>query len=229
MQVKFNLPKKIHEIITENTFGLIKRQFDPDYRIEDAMPAEKGVELPTNTAPMQRFVYAQGLGVITEGLHEYGVSGNSLFITILRATGKLSKISLETRNFPAGPPIDPPAAQCQGRQTVRYAVCEVDSPDELFKEADEFMGGVLTDFGQAENRDFLKINNPNILVYGVKIPEKGDGMIIRALNISDKPQNIALDSPFIETNSLETPISELYNNTEITFGPNELKTLLIMN
>lgn len=226
MQVRFKLPEKIYETVSENTFGLIKRHFDPDYRIENLMPAAKAQELRTNTAPMQRFVYAQGLGIITEGLHEYGVSGNSLFITILRAMGKLSKLSLGTRGFPAGPPLDTPGAQCLGRQSVRYAVCEVDSPEELFKQADEFMGCTLADFGQTENKYFLEINNPNILVYGVKFPEKGEGIVLRVYNISDKPQKTGLNAEFTETNSLEEEISKLYNiNDEISFKPNELKTL----
>lgn len=226
MQVKFKLPEKIHKTVAENTFGLIERGFDPDYRIEEYMPAEKGQELRTNTAPMQRFVYAQGMGVITEGLHEYAVSGNSLFITILRATGKLSKLSPATRNFPAGPPLDTPAAQCMGKQSVRYAVCFVDDPQELFKEADEFMGCTLAEFGQEQDRDFLHIDNKNILVYGVKYPENVDGMIIRAMNISSQLQSAGFSQEVTETNSLEEPVSRLYNiNEEVIFKPNELKTL----
>ncbi len=230
IQVKFRFPEKIYETVAENTFGLIKRRFNPDYRIEKHMPAEKGRELSTNTAPMQRFVFTQGLGILTEGLPEYGVSGNDLFITILRATGKLSGVSLGTRNLPAGPPLSVPGAQCAGRQTVRYAICEADSPQELFRHADEFMGCTLAEFGEAQSGDFLTINNPDILVYGIKFPEKTDGIITRAVNISDKPQKTGFNSEFIETDSLEEPISGIYGiNEEIIFKPGELKTVRLLN
>ena len=38
------------------------------------LPDRKGLEAWTNTAPMQRFVWANGFGVITKGLTEYEVS-----------------------------------------------------------------------------------------------------------------------------------------------------------
>lgn len=239
-QIKFELPEKVIETVAENTFGLIKRTFDPDYRIEDHIPAPKGVELKTNTAPMQRFVFAQGLGIITEGLPEYGVSGNSLFVTILRATGKLSAKSLNTRAFPAGPPLDTPAGQCIGKHTVRYALCPVESPQELFRYADEFMGCVFGFVGRTEgscgySKSFASLNNSNILVYGVKSPENPEekGVILRLLNISDKEQALLLNNGesggYKELNSLEEPVSEGCNiDKELVFKPKELKSVLVV-
>jgi len=241
MQVKFNFPDKITQTVSENTFGLITREFDPDYRIEDFIPTDKGDELKTNSAPMQRFVYSQGLGIITEGLPEYVVSKNSIAITILRSTGKLSAISLDTRNFPAGPALDTPGAQCIGRHSVRYALCLADEPDELFKHADEFMGSIITDTGHALPEEktvfpenLIKINNQNLLVYAVKSPENREarGLIIRILNISPDEINSGFNSDigfsgFVEVNSLEIPVSEKYGMDEnVIFKPYELKSLL---
>lgn len=240
MSVKFPLSQKITETVSEDTFGLITRTFGPDYRVEDHIPAEKGQELHTNTAPMQRFVFAQGLGVITEGLSEYLVNDNTLSITILRATGELSSRSLNTRNFPAGPPLPAAGAQCKGRQSVRYALCIVDEPQQLFKEADEFMGSVIAAVGQrnaAENSSFfekfINYENKNILVYAVKASENREisGVILRLANISGEQQNIAVKSsiPFstyCELNALEEIISENHDlKSEIIFKPHELKTL----
>ena len=223
--------------MSENTFGLIKREFDPDYRIEDHIPAEKGAELRTNSAPMQRFVFSQGLGVITEGLPEYVASGNSLAVTILRSTGKLSAAALNTRNFPAGPPLDTLGAQCVGKHTVKYAICPSENPAELFKEADEFMGSLIADTGRACRTlqfpgIFLKIDNKNILFYGAKIPENRevDGVVARLFNVSDEPQSLFLKQGcFKEVNSLEKPISgESGKDKEIVFNPHELKSLLFL-
>lgn len=147
LQIKFRFDKPVENTFAENTFGIINRKFDPDYSLKEFIPAQKGTELKTNTAPMQRFVWADGISVITEGLSEYGVSKNELYITALRSVGKLSKLALNTRNFPAGPPLDTEGAQCSGIQSVRYALCAVDNPVELFKEADEFFGSIISDVG----------------------------------------------------------------------------------
>ncbi len=254
MQLKFNLPEKIAQTVSEDAFGLITRDFDPGYTPEEHIPAQKGQELRTNSAPMQRFVFARGLGIITEGLSEYVISQNSLNITILRSVGKLSEISLNTRKFPAGPALNTPGAQCRGDQSVRYALCVSDSPKELFKEADEFMGSVISFTGQAleETSGFftkilghckgsaeeffplslIKISNDNLLVYAVKSPENRNlnGVVIRLFNVSDIPVKAFFSSElnfsgFMELNSLEEPISEKYGmGKEVIFGPQQLKS-----
>ncbi len=243
MQLKFNLPQKITQTVSEDTFGLITRNFNPDYRMEDHIPAEKGKELKTNSAPMQRFVFTRGLGVITEGLFEYIVSGNSLAITILRATGKLSGISLNTRNFPAGPALDTPGAGCPGKHSVRYALCFAEDPQKLFREADEFMGSIIADTGRALTPkspifpgNLMNISGDNLLVYAVKNPEnrKIMGIVVRMFNTCDESTETFFSSDmvfsgFIEVNSLEEPISKEYKmDDKITFGPKELKSLLFL-
>ncbi len=242
MQVKFQLPEKITHTVSENTLGLIEREFDPDYKIEKFIPAKKGEELKTNTAPMQRFVFSQGLGIITEGLPEYLVSKDVLSVTILRSTGKLSAGSLNTRNFPAGPPLDTPEAQCKGKQAVKYALCLTDNPEELFKHADEFMGCIITQTGLVSNEEtgqlsenLIKITNENILIYAVKTPENTNikGIILRLINISQKTQSCRFSSTnysgFYEVNSLEEIISEKYNpDEEITFNSQDFKNFLVV-
>ncbi|MCK7485179.1 MAG: hypothetical protein MZU97_06210 [Bacillus subtilis] len=47
LQVKFRFSNNIDKTISENTFGLIERTFDPEYSISANMPAEKGKELKT--------------------------------------------------------------------------------------------------------------------------------------------------------------------------------------
>lgn len=153
LQIKFRFDKPVENTFAENTFGIINRKFNPDYSLKEFIPAQKGTESKTNTAPMQRFVWAEGLGVITEGLSEYGVSKNELYITALRSVGKLSKLALNTRNFPAGPPLDTEGAQCSGIQSVRYSLCAVDNPVDLYKEADEFFGSIISDAGSFCNCD----------------------------------------------------------------------------
>ena len=71
---------------------------------------------------MQRFVWAQGLGVITKGLTEYEVEENSLKITLLRSVGVISNPANPCRTTPAGPPIEVPAAQQAGINRAEFSV-----------------------------------------------------------------------------------------------------------
>ncbi|EKE03739.1 MAG: hypothetical protein ACD_20C00157G0016 [uncultured bacterium] len=243
LQVKFRFSDKVYRTFAENAFGLIERTFNPDYSLSANMPAEKGQELQTNTAPMQRFVWANGLGIITEGLPEYGVDENDLYITLLRSTGKLSRETLDTRNLAAGPPLDTPGAQCLGVQKVRYAICAVEKPDDLFIEADQFMRSILTETGVAQDNsreaeiphNLLNLDNPNIYTYAVKSPhgKEQKGLIVRLMNISDTAQSIKIQSDLgfsriMEVNSLEEPTLNQFNpDEEIKFKPYELMTLLL--
>lgn len=243
LQVKFKFDDKIYKTVSENNLGLIERNFDPDYSLSASIPAKKGYELKTNTAPMQRFVWANGLGVITEGLSEYGVHQHDLYITLLRSVGKLSNGAIDTRNIPAGPPLDVPDAQCLGKQKARYAFCAANNPEELFIEADRFMRSILTESGVANDascekeipHNLINYNNSEIYTYAVKLPcdENQKGLIIRLMNISGNNQAMKISSDnkfsgFTEVNSLEEKLSEFYKiEEEIKFRPYELKTLLV--
>jgi alpha-mannosidase len=227
LQIKFELKDKITETFAENTFGIIKREFHPEYDLQNYIPAEKGKELKTNTAPMQRFVWAQGLGIITEGLTEYEVLGNGLYITALRSVGILSGLALNTRNFPAGPPLETFGAQCLGKCTAKYAICLTESPEELFKESDEFYGSIISDVGTSKNssftkKEFLNFDNENIYTYAIKPAENEKGIICRVMNLSCKQQKISLEA--FEVNGFEEIIKEAQ---EFVFKPYELKNLLL--
>ena len=229
LQVGFKLKEKITKTFSENTFGVMERDFEPDYRIEDYIPAKKGKELKTNTASMQRFVWSQGLGIITEGLPEYEVYKNRLSITILRSIGMLSKLNINTRAFPAGPPLETPEAQCLGKQSARYAICAIEKPEDLFKQADEFYGSLISGVGYASQTEkiqetFLNIENPNIYTYAIKPSEDKSGIVARLMNLSGVEQKIMLDCGAEEVNGLEKIIDSV--SQEIIFKPYELKNLL---
>lgn len=105
----------VRKVFAEGHFGVTALTYDPDYRIEDAMPAKPGEELKTNTGPIQRFLAFNHQLLITEGLTEYEVAGATLRLTLLRAFGKLSSADTGVRGAPAGPPFETPEGQCLGR------------------------------------------------------------------------------------------------------------------
>lgn len=121
-QVRFNLGKPVKEVQSEDMNLLITRKFDSEYDIRKHLPSEKGLEAKTNTAPMQRFVWTNGLGVITKGLTEYEVSKNSLCVTMLRSTGIISNPKNTARTTPAGPPIETPGLQQLGEMSAEFNI-----------------------------------------------------------------------------------------------------------
>ncbi|MGQ0521568.1 MAG: glycoside hydrolase family 38 C-terminal domain-containing protein [Actinomycetota bacterium] len=97
--------------------------------VERGLEAEGGpTEAPLPTFPSRRFVQAGGLTVVHEGLLEYelvdvaGGRARGLALTLLRATGMLSRVEMTTRPLPAGPPDPLEGPQLQGRVEARYAV-----------------------------------------------------------------------------------------------------------
>jgi len=102
--------------------------------VERGLTAEgRPEEFGLPTFPSRRFVAAGGLTVVHEGLLEYELidiedvdgapTARTLALTLLRATGMLSRLGMSYRPLPAGPmtPIEGP--QMIGPVEARYAVC----------------------------------------------------------------------------------------------------------
>lgn len=121
-QVRFNFHNKVKEVKSEDMNMLITRKFNPDYDIRENLPTEKGKEAKTNTAPFQRFVWVNGLGIVTKGINEYEVKDNHLALTLLRSTGMISNPKNPARTTPAGPPIEVPGLQQLGENEVEFAI-----------------------------------------------------------------------------------------------------------
>ena len=121
-QVRFNFNNPVKEVQSEDMNLLISRKFDPDYNIRENLPKTRGIEAKANIAPMQRFVWANKLGIITKGLTEYEVYKNSLSITLLRSTGVISNPKNPARSTPAGPPLEVPGAQMLGENIAEFSI-----------------------------------------------------------------------------------------------------------
>ena len=117
----FPLPERARTSRAECAFAVVERPTS----------AEGGpTELGLPTYPSRRFVQAGALTIVHEGLLEYelvdldepGGSAGALALTLLRATGMLSRVEMTYRPLPAGPPLPLEGAQVQGRHTLRYGV-----------------------------------------------------------------------------------------------------------
>lgn len=120
-QVKFNLKQPVTETYSEDMNSIIKREFNPEYDMRKHLPKERGIEVKTNFAPMQRYVGTQGFGIITQGLTEYEVKEKSILITLLRSTDVISNPKNPSRSTPAGPPIEVPDAQQSGYNCAEFS------------------------------------------------------------------------------------------------------------
>ena len=107
---------------SEDFNELIKKEFDYNYDIRENLPKEKGIEAKSNTAPMQRFVWANDFGIFTKGITQYEVYKNMLSIPLIRSTGVISNPYNSSRTTPAGPPLEVPALQMLGENHSEFFV-----------------------------------------------------------------------------------------------------------
>ncbi len=122
MQARINSLNPITETYSEDLNKIIKRDFDCNYDIRKNLPKTRGLEVRTNTAPMQRYVNANGIGIVTRGLTEYEVYKKSLSITLLRATGIISNPKNPARSTPAGPPLPTKDSQLIGKNICEFSL-----------------------------------------------------------------------------------------------------------
>lgn len=144
-QVRFNLKEPVSTTYSEDLNTIITRKFNPDYDMRKNLPKIRGIETKSNFAPMQRYVGAQGFGIITKGLTEYEVFKNTLSITILRSIGIISNPKNPARSTPAGPPLPVPEAQQKGHNCAEFSIGFFDENAALDRIKEVFPHAVFED------------------------------------------------------------------------------------
>jgi mannosylglycerate hydrolase len=125
VRVHLPLPRPSATSHAECAFTVVERGLTAEGRAD---------EFGTPTFPSRRFVSSGGLTVVHEGLLEYelvdlesrapgGPAAGTLALTVLRATGMLSRLGMSTRPLPAGPMTPLNGPQMLGPVDVRYALC----------------------------------------------------------------------------------------------------------
>jgi mannosylglycerate hydrolase len=124
LRIHLPLPAAAESSRAESAFAVVERGLTAEGR-----PDEYG--LPT--APARRFVSAGGLSVVHDGVCEYeliditttpsGDAAHTIALTVLRATGMLSRLGMAYRPFPAGPLTPVEGLQMVGRSvSLTYAL-----------------------------------------------------------------------------------------------------------
>jgi alpha-mannosidase len=186
LRAVFPLPRRSDVSRAECAFAIVER----------GLEAEGGPsEQPLPTFPSRRFVQAGGLTVVHEGLLEYELvdGGAALALTLLRATGWLSRGPMTTRPEPAGPVVPLEGPQMQGPMTVRYALAVGDDVDPYALVDDAFLplevvqapgGGTRPDAGAELTVDGAQVS---------ALRRAPGGIELRVFNPSADPTRVTVD------------------------------------
>lgn len=228
MQVELNMPAGCAEVFSDDLAGYVKRTFDTDYDIYEHIPAQRGIELPLNTAPIQKSLWLQGVSVVTEGLQEYEVFKNKLRLSILRSTGVISNPTNSTRGTPAGPPLPTPDLQMLGENSARFLLCFCDSIEACEAQAEKFYSTAELMSANLDAAKLFSSGNQHIVVSTIKLNEDND-LLIRVLNKSDKAQKLCFSCDLVCSgiyfaNAMEE-ITDKYADTEV--AGNSFVTLVL--
>lgn len=241
LRVAFPTGIPAEKSIAEDTFWVTERPTVPP-------PGEGWIEVPPATHPQKSFVAVEedgrGFAVLNRGLPEYEVSPHgTIYLTLLRCVGWLSRDDLPTRRGHAGPPYETPEAQCLGSHRFEYAVYTYAGTWEesgLLRAAWEFTSPPLATAvkgGSPAARSFLSLEPQGAVLSAVKLPEEGEGVIVRLYNPLRRRLDVRLrvGLPLAgawEVRLDETPIKELRPDSphllRFPLRAGEIKTLKLI-
>jgi len=165
-------------------------------RRDTARPkAEKWVHPAPTTFPQQGWVYVDGLTVAAPGLLEAEVlEGGGVALTLLRATGWLSRPDLESRPGEAGPSLPTPEAQCHGNLSARLALFAGLDPARA-RQTELGLWSCLAgpDVLAPPDRALVTLSPRELELSALKPAENGNGCVIRILNSGDREHRARID------------------------------------
>jgi mannosylglycerate hydrolase len=200
LRVHLPLPEPATASHAECAFDVVDRGLTAEGRVD---------EFGLPTFPSRRFVSAGGLTVVHEGLLEYELvdirdsgqpghpptghdAAHTVALTLLRATGMLSRLGMSLRPLPAGPmtPMDGP--QLLGPIEVHYALhVGAADPYRLVDEADlplrtigSFGGGERPSSGSALAVDGAEVS---------AVRREAGALEVRVFNPTDSPTVVTIE------------------------------------
>ena len=169
--------------------------FDVAPRLPRPEPKTSWFQPPPRTFPHQGWVHNNGLTVLAPGLPEAEVTTDgTIYITVVRAVGWLSRLDLISRPEPAGPGLRAPEAQCLGSIAARLALAfqaigQVDAwGAELGLRAVPAGPDPILPSGES----LLVLDGPGIVLTALKPADVGSGVVARVLNPTAGPSDATL-------------------------------------
>jgi alpha-mannosidase len=183
LRAHFPLPARVTGSDAECAFAVVHR----------GLTAEGGpheAALPTFVS--RRFVDCSdgqvGLAIVHDGLLEYELvdDGTALALTLLRATGYLSRVEPSLRPNPSGPidPLDGP--QLAGRHVVEYAVMPHRGD---WRAADPYRVPASTAATEPATGQVLRVDGAPVSA----VTRDGGGLVVRVFNASPDAGTVAVE------------------------------------
>jgi alpha-mannosidase len=169
--------------------------FDVAARPPRPAPTGTWFQPPPRTFPHQGWVHNNGLTVVAPGLPEAEVTRDgSIFITLVRAVGWLSRLDLKSRPEPAGPGLRTPDAQCVGQTRARLALTFGSHPQVEAWDAE--LGFLAVPAGPEPilpaGQGLVTLDAPGVVLSALKPAEDGNGFVARLLNPTGAPAEASL-------------------------------------
>lgn len=224
---------KDHRLRARFPTGILSRhvyaegQFDVVKRNIELPEAEDWVEKPQKENPHQTFVSVSndkyGLSLVNRGLTEYAAEetqdGITLSLTLLRSVGWIGREHFVTAAYK----IPTPDAQCSGRGEFKYSLyphkgdweeSKVWQVAHSFNAPLEIVETELHSGKLQKEFSLVSLEPSELVISAIKRADKGEALIIRLYNVSDRQVQGKLKS-FMQiekamvTNLLEEVIAEI--------------------
>lgn len=221
LRAHFRLPRAATVSEAECAFTIVERP----------LTAEGGAtETGLPTFPSRRFVRAGGLTIVHRGLLEYeltdiaGGRAQTLALTLLRATGWLSRGPFTYRALPAGPELALEAAQMPGPHHFDYALTinEAYEPYELADTLVPLTVGYSHGGGWRPNRGQLLELDTTAEVSAVTRDDKGR-LVLRVFNPTERAAELRTLGEFMPVDLRGNQLGE--HRAAFTLRPFEILTL----
>ncbi len=225
------LPDRVERSFAEGQFAIVERGLD----------AEAGHgEYPLPTGPADAFVAAGGVAVLARHIVEYELvdGGRELAITLLRATGLISRDDHPWRDEPAGPVIATPGAQLRGPRTFELAVMpyagdrpgpEVLAAAEAYRHPFRVAAGGGPADAPLVDRAGLTIEGPGVVLSSLR---RRDGWL-EARIVAERPNGVEarLSGAIVAARSADllgrpgAPLPVIDGAAIVELGPWEIRTV----
>jgi hypothetical protein len=191
-------------------------------RRSTAPPDDRGWVHPApRTFAHHGWVSANHLTVVAPGLPEAEVTADgTIALTALRAVGWLARFDLHSRPIPAGPVMAVEGAQEIGRTAARCALLAGCDPNAA-RDAELALRGVLG--GPApplsDGAVLLALTPDTLVLSALKPAQRGDGIIVRVLNPTDRPQRASLRLGFPISGATSVKLDETPADHPVMVAP----------